>query len=381
MRARSLIILLLSLGVAMGATALVVHWQASKPTRTVLGSRLFAGLPVNEVAFLTIKSGDNAVLLARKESGWVVQERFNYPADFGRITNLIRKLKEAQVGRQFEGSEQTLKRLALKDPDDPKAAEKEKGTRLVLKDQRQKVLASVLLGSERQRAPNVRGSGGRYLRLGESTKVYLIDEHLRLAQGGAADWLERQLLQVDPAELKRISGATADGKRVLYSFQRSGPGKELEAVDMVVYGKIKEQELKRVAGALRSLRLIDVVERQVAPTLDGFPFRLEYELFGGMTYRIYPSAGCSKSSEDQCLLRLEAGYQELPAEKDDESVEEVGAEEKSETEKTPEELAAEARSLNERLSPWVYRVPWSQHYALITDPTRFLEKEKKKGSK
>jgi hypothetical protein len=150
---------------------------------------------------------------------------------------------------------------------------------------------------------------------------------------------------------------------------------------MVVYGKIKEQELKRVAGALRSLRLIDVVERQVAPTLDGFPFRLEYELFGGMTYRIYPSAGCSKSSEDQCLLRLEAGYQELPAEKDDESVEEVGAEEKSETEKTPEELAAEARSLNERLSPWVYRVPWSQHYALITDPTRFLEKEKKKGSK
>jgi hypothetical protein len=381
MRARSLIILLLSLGVAMGATALVVHWQSSKPSRTVLGSRLLADLPVNEVAFLSIKSGDNAVSLARKESGWVVQERFNYPADFGRITNLIRKLKEVQVGRQFEGSEETLKRLALKDPDGPQDSETEKGTRMVLKDQQEKVLASVLLGSERQRAPNVRGSGGRYLRLGESTMVYLIDEHLRLAQGEPADWLERQLLQVEPAELKRISAATADGKRVLYSFQRSGPGKELENVDLKVSGKIREQELRRVSMALRGLRIIDVVEHQASPTLDGFPFRLDYELFNGMTYRIYPSAGCSKSSEDQCLLRLEVDYQEPPADKGDESVKEAGAEEKSETEKTSEELAAEARSLNERLSPWIYRVPWSKHYAFKTDPIYFFEKEKKKKSK
>jgi outer membrane phospholipase A len=126
--------------------------------------------------------------------------------------------------------------------------------------------------------------------------------------------------------------------------------------------------------------------------------RLEYHLFNGMIYRLYPSKTCSE--DDQCLLELEVDYKKsLPekketAEPESSKKEEASSEktpsektpsektpsEKAPSEKTPEELALEAKELNERLSRWVYVIPRWQHRALITDLDPLLAKsEKKKG--
>jgi len=379
MRAGSLIVLLLSLGVAAGVAALVVHWKGQGPTRAVLGSSLMAHLSVNELASVTIKSASDSVSLVKQKGGWVVRERFNYPADFSKIADLVLKLREAKVGMQFEGSEEILNRLALKDPDAPQASEAEKGTRVVLKDQGEKVLARVLLGSFRQAGPESRAPAGRYLRLGESNTVYLVDEQFHGGQGDPAAWFDRELVKATPTEVKRISCTSADGKRSLYTFERSGPGKELELVNLLSSSRVKDYELRRLAAGLRSLLARDVVERATAPAADGLPWRIDYQLFDGTIYRVYFSSGCSEATQDQCFLRLEVSYEERTADKDDDRAKQGDAAEK--TEKTPAELAGKAKRLNERLSPWIYLVPWSQHYAFKPDLSWLLEAEKKKGRK
>jgi hypothetical protein len=105
--------------------------------------------------------------------------------------------------------------------------------------------------------------------------------------------------------------------------------------------------------------------------------RLEYYLFNGMTYRLYFGKACSET--DPCLLQLQVAY-EKPAPEKEETAEGESSEKEVSSEKAPEELAFEAKQLNERLSRWVYVIPKWQHDAFITDLDQLLEKsEKKKG--
>ena len=55
----------------------------------------------------------------------------------------------------------------------------------------------------------------------------------------------------------------------------------------------------------------------------------------------------------------------------------VGGDEDS-SEKTPQEYAVEAKSLNVRLSPWIYKISKWEHIAFITDLNQLLEKPKTK---
>lgn len=373
MRARSLIILLLSLGVVAGAAALVIHWKKPKRADVVLGTRLLSDLAVNQVASVTIKSVEDGVSLVREQDGWVVANRFNYPANFNTVVNFIRELSEAKVGRKFEGSEEVLSRLALRDPDDPEAPPAEKGTRIVLKNDNKTVLVGLILGSSRERIPQVRLQTGRYLRFADSKTVYLIDEQLEPALAEPPYWLDRQLAKVHPSEVKRISCYDAAGKGPFFTFERSEPGKELQAVDLEPSSKIREGQLKQLANGLWSLYPGDVVDRAPPEAVAGFPFRLDYESFNGMIYRVYPSTGCAKEAADQCLIRLQVDYQQPSGEKKETD---SSADDKGKPEKTPEELSLEAKTLNERFSPWVYSVTWAQHLAFITDLNKLVEKDK-----
>ena len=381
MRARSLIILLLSLAVVAGLAALLVRGKVQGPSRSVLGSSLLPGFPVNEVASVTINSAGNSVSLVKEENGWVVQQRFDHPADLSKIAGLVHELEEVKVGRQFEGSEEILRRLALKDPEDPQASPAEKGRRIVLKGQDGKILASVLLGNLWQGAPDIRSYVGRYLRLGESNTVYLVDGKFQGVQGDPAFWLDRQLVEANPVEVKRITCATADGKRILYTFERGGPEKALEpTVGLPPSASFKDYELRRLATGLTTLTAQDVAGPTTAAAAAAFPLRIDYQLFDGTNYRVYFSRSCSQAGKDQCLLRLEASYAEPAADGEGETAGHhgKGAEKRA---KTPAEPAAAAERLNERVSPWIYVVPWPQYYAFQTNLHLFLGPEKKSGEK
>ena len=377
MKTRTLIILLIVLGLLAGAGALITRLEAPDRSKSSLGTPLLKDLSVNDIASISINDPEQSVSLTKHEDRWVVVERFNYPADFSRITDLVRKLKAVKIGRQFESSEEILKRLALKDADDPDAAKDEKGTRILLNDKKKTPLASILLGKTREAGTEGSFPAGQYVRLGRESKIYLIDQHFAYLQKKPADWLDKTLVELKEEEVNKISCLSADSKKPNYTLERREKGKGLEMSNVPAGGKVNSSVVNRLARALTSLRIDDISDPQ-AHSMER-PKRLEYHLYNGMIYRVYPGKACSE--DNRGCLQLEVDYEKPAPEKKEGAEEAASGKEGTSADKTPEEHALEAKQLNDRLSPWVYVIPKWQYDALITDAGQLLEKSDKKQVK
>ena len=157
MKIRSLVIIILLL-VAASAAAYFLKSATLSAKDPMEGKPLFSSLPVNDVASFEIKSADNTVHLRFSDDQWVVADKSDYPADYNKVATLLRGLKNAEIIRASDASPDALSRLALKDPDSGAQAA-EKGSRVLLKDQKGTVIASILIGSERK-APEENGKQG-----------------------------------------------------------------------------------------------------------------------------------------------------------------------------------------------------------------------------
>ncbi len=381
MKTKTLVILLIILGVLAGAGTLIMRLKAPDRSQGKLGTHLLEQLPANAIMSIAIQGHDETVSLMKKTDLWVVTNRFDYPADFSKIIDMVRKLKEATIGRRFESSEDTLKRLSLKDPDDSEASKEAKGIRILLKDEKELPLARILLGKTRDTGAEGGFPEGRYVMLGEDATIYLIDEQFSLLGKKASAWLDKFLVKVAANEVKKISFLGSEGEKVLYSFERPEKGKDLEAVNLSFHQKINKSNLNRLSGALSSLQMEDVVNPSTPLESVGMgtSTRLEYQLFNGTIYRVYLGKGCSGA--DLCYLRLEVDYQKPFGEKVNPAEDESGKRQEASPEKTPEEYALEAKQLNDRLSPWVYVIPEWQHSAFITDLDQLLEKSDKRPTR
>ena len=128
MKIKTFVILMIILGVLAGAGALIVHYRDIPSPSGEMGAYLLEQLPANDVVSIVVKTPDAAVSLMKEGDLWVVEERFSYPADFSKISELVKTLREVKVGRKFASSEKVLKRLSIKPPDDTGAPEDERGT-------------------------------------------------------------------------------------------------------------------------------------------------------------------------------------------------------------------------------------------------------------
>jgi predicted nucleic acid-binding Zn-ribbon protein len=224
--------------------------------------------------------------------------------------------------------------------------------------------------------------------------------------------LDKGLVEVAANEVKKILCLSPDGREMRYSFERPEKGKDLEPRNLPIDRKIDKSALNRLAGALSSLRMDDVLNPSSTAESIGMEISalFEYHLFNGMIYRVYP--GKASSDDDGGYLKIEAEYKK-PSEKKGETPEEVSSEkeetsevssekeetseassekeetseassEKEETsaEKSPGEYALEVKKLNERLSSWIYVISKWQHGAFETDLDQLLEKpdKEKQGS-
>jgi len=401
MKTKTLIFLVIILGVLVGAGILIIRKKAPERSEGRMGAQLLEQLPANRIASIIIKSSDDSVSLVKEKGQWVVKTRFDYPADFDKITDLVRKFKGVTAGRKFASSEDTLRRLSLQDPDDPDAPGDQKGVRIYFKDEKYRTLSNILLGKTRMRGEERSYPDGQYLMLGQESEIYLIDKHFLSLGKDSSAWLEKRLVKVGEDEIKKIVCMSADGKKRRYLFERPDKGKDLEPVDLSTNRTIEKSALRRLTGALSSLRLEDVV-KPLDDSESGdmeISSLLEYHLFDGTLYRVFP--GKTRLKEDTCYLKLEVGYQrpsgvkekgdmDKSSKKEDRSngvstkeAQKGKGSKKHETseEKTPEEYALDAKKMNARLSPWIYVIPKGQHEAFITDLEQLLEKPHKKTKK
>ncbi|MBU1903136.1 MAG: DUF4340 domain-containing protein [Proteobacteria bacterium] len=378
MKTKTLIILLIILGVFAGAGALVIHLRDIPSPSGEMGAYLLEQLPANEVVSIVIERPTESVSLTRKENSWVVEERFGYPADFSKISDFVKTLKQVKVGRKFASSEKILKRLSLKSPGDTGAPEEERGTGIRMKDKEGKPILGMILGKTRTGGNERKAPDGQYVMLSKGPEVYLIDKILSSFEVGPSAWLEKSPVKVDDKEIRKISCMGPGGKAAVYTFERPGRGKDFELTAPSTDRKVKKTSLNRVSNALSSLQIGDVENPSTPPESiqKGISPRLDYYLFDGRVYRVYPGNACSAAAP--CYLKLEVGYQKPgPAKKEKDDT--AASEKKEPAAETPQEdLAAEAARQNDRLTPWVYTIPEWQHKAFITAFDQLLEKEDEK---
>ncbi len=381
MKTKTLVILFVILGVLAGAGALIIHLRDTRSRSGEMGATLLKHLPANDIASIVIETPGAAVSLMKKSGAWIVEERFGYPADFSKITDLVKTLKQVKIGRKFEASEKVLRRLSLKAPGDADAPQEERGTRIRMTDSKGKTLLDMSLGKTRIRDKLKGPPDGQYVMLGNAREIYLIDKILSSFASGPAAWLEKSPVRVDAEEIRKITCQGPGAKGVRYTFERPGKGKDFELMDPPAHRNVKKSSLNRLSNALSSLE-IEEVERPPAPPESirkGVSPQLDYHLFDGRIYHVTTGKACSATLP--CQIRFEVGYQRPgPAKKEADPA--SPTEKKAAAEAKGEEaVAAEAIKENERLKPWVFTIPEWQHKAFFTDLEQLLEKKaEKKGA-
>ncbi|MBW2037945.1 MAG: DUF4340 domain-containing protein, partial [Deltaproteobacteria bacterium] len=229
MRAKTLFILIIILIALAVVVALFVHKKGQGLEEARLGKTLFKNLKVNSIAMITIHGPENEKVELRKgEKFWGVVQKFGYPADFGKIRKLVRKISELKVGRSFKATAEILSRLRVTSPLKTDGDDKEQGTLVSLKDTNGNELAGIIIGKRHSSGSVQTGTSGQYIRLTKGEMVYLVDKTFPLIETNPKAWLDKELVKVQPEDIRRISAVDRNGN-VLYALERQEKGKELKA--------------------------------------------------------------------------------------------------------------------------------------------------------
>ncbi len=370
MKGKTFIILLVTAAV-LGALAFLRFSDQEGPADTRMGQKLFADLPVNQVASITIADAKSSVTLAKGDDIWQVKDRHGYPADFGELRETVVKLSRLKIGRTFAGTAESLARLSLLPPSADE--EKGRGARLTLKDSSDKVLADVILGEMRKTEGG--GSGGQYLKKVDDDTVYLVDAGFRFMKTEPTDWLEDEILNIKGDDVQSVACYTGDDSKPVYTLARSEKGRLPELSPLPSDRNIDSAKVDQVIDALAPLTLDDVAPADDAPqgTVAG---RLVYRLYDGRRITLSPEA----AGEENYRVRVTAEAGE-PVPTVDDKASAAGDENKAadDADNTKDEKKADktaiktAQQINDELGPWVFSIKKWQFDSFITDPETFLE--------
>ena len=146
------------------------RWNESQAAQTV-----FPNLPLNDISKIEIRSATANVTLEKKDNRWTVAERDNYPADFSKIQDLIRILWQLKPGQEMQIGPSQLGRLNVLAPEKGSTA----GIEIDLKGDKDKEIASLIIGKSVERSDGARGAGtsGRFVyNPAVKDRVYLVSE-------------------------------------------------------------------------------------------------------------------------------------------------------------------------------------------------------------
>ena len=391
MKAKTFGILSAILVVVLAAGALIVYQKARPKASLKMGTPMIAGISAGDIAAIHIRNPAESIELVKGSTGWVVRTRYRYPADFSRIRELVDTVKEAKIGRSFESTGEIQNRLALLSPIDTTAAEARRGTLIELKNEKGDSIAEILIGKTRKRGGKGEVPDGQYVMLDGSQNIFLVDKIFTSFQTGHSSWLAKNPVQINGEDISKISCEGPDGEGLKYVFERDGKGEEYTLTFPSSGVNVDTALLNRLSDALSSFQIEDVqirtsgnksarpseadaASKGTGAQLPGKkPGRINFTLFDGLVYHVYPDPDCSETGP--CILNIDVGW-EKPGLKKDEKGKEVGADKTEIPENQPDMVVRVAQE-NERLSPWVFVVPKWRHDAFITDLQELIVQDKK----
>lgn len=179
------------LGALLGAQlllALVLGLAGRDPGLSEEQSSLIAAEITAIDRILIEDSTDNVINLHRKDQQWQVAEAGSFPADDERIKKLLDSLSGLQAGWPVGTTEATAERFKVA----PESFER----KLVLYQQ-DKAVAELLVG-------NAAAFKKTYVRLSDKDEIYIGDFNAYEVYSRPDEWIEKEILQQDPAEIAAV---------------------------------------------------------------------------------------------------------------------------------------------------------------------------------
>ena len=316
-------------------------------------SEPFAQLPVNTVEKLVIKSSKGAVTLQKVGDIWTVSERKGFPADFGKIRDLIRSLWEFKVVRTLEVGPSQFARLHILPPGQGDGS----GIELDLIATADKPIKTLIFGKsfggagggeEDEEGPT---DSGRFVYdPAEKDKVYLGKESFYTVDPSAQNWIDKDFIK--PAGIKvvtRDSSPTGEG----WKISRKDDKAQWELVDAKPGETLKAETFSSLTNFAPSFADVKTADAPDSETGLKQPVTVNLATFDGFKY-IFEIGG--PGPEQSHFLRFKVSA-DLPPTRTAEANESPDDKKKKDEEFSKQQEALKTRlAAEQKLQNWIFQV-------------------------
>ena len=320
---------------------------------------------------IKFKGKNGVVTLKQTPSGWVVAERYDYPADVSKLREFFIKLCDARIAQELPLTAQQAEELSLMP---------EKAVTVTMSDRNAKNLHTFQFGSEHARGGNssmnnpyggMTGSG-RYIQLADGRNV-LVQETFPEVDTATADWLSKEFFQIsDPkhAVLKR------NGK-IEWELEMKDGSLALKGA-VPADREVDDTKISSLKNAYSWIRFTDVADPKAPQAKTGMDKAPELALTDSddLVYTIRPGAG----ADGKYFLRVSvvwkgAAKRTPPAGEKAEDKARLDAD----FAKTVEERQEKAAKLNKMLAAWTFEVGKDVYDSSTATRDSFLKEKPKKA--
>jgi hypothetical protein len=310
MNARIALVFVILLAV-VGGGALVYNYQerARRPDNVgTLGKPLLTDVKAADIAAVRIVEPKASLTLKRRDDGWVIAERRDFPADLTKVREFVVKLLELRIGQSEPIGDKDRARLALDGS----------GTVVELNAADGKALGRLNIGKKYFKRevenPDKANADGRFVALpAEVAVVYIVSDPLLQASTKSADWIDRASFQVEKVKTLEVRKPDGEGWRI----ERTADNADWKLAGLKPGEKLDTGRANAASYSLSLLELADVAPEDAkdtgldnptvvkATTLDG----LDYEIKVGKLerdnyYVTFTSSGAAPQGDDERMKKL-----------------------------------------------------------------------------
>ena len=222
----------------------VSNRPGGEPTRPVY---LIQGLDPSGVDSIVIGTGEAAFTLKRRQSGFVVVDKDNYPAKTSEINSLITKCLDIQTSEFVTDNPANHEDLDVTE-------EKARSVVKFMKaDPNSSLLTGVIIGKTEELGQ------GSYVRLlssdsASSNKVY-VTSNAPWFGGGAMNYVDQELITAKREDIESVTVSSLNG---LYTLKTKEDSQDIVIENIPAGKKLKSSDAQSVFTALTSLKFEDV---------------------------------------------------------------------------------------------------------------------------
>ena len=378
---KKLIALLLIVG-GVGLLFLSKDRKAWEQSEAQLGGKVIADFPLNDVTSISFKDADNEISVSKKNDIWTVSDRWDYPADFAKVRDLVQDVWDLKIARNITAGPSQYGRLGLVTPG--KGADS--GILLSFKGENNAELHNLLLGKEHMRkseaAPSQFGGGGdfpdgRYvLPDGKGDAIALVSETFSSIDVDAKYWLNKDFIKIEKVQSATV---THPGEADSWSISRDSDTADMILAELAEGDELDSTKSYSLKNILSSPSFNDIADPSSTEDDLGFSEGIKAQLktFDGFTYDLKIGKA---DSEDNYPISVSVSA-EFPTER------EVAEDEKEEDKQTLDnEFAENTKKLTEKLEnekvfeSWTYLVSKWTVDALLNTRTDLIKKEEEEGA-